>query len=569
MADTPVFDVLSSRLSADERRDLLERIKRSTSLSSEPLFPADAYPARLHADQASRLDSLGLVARLLLFFRRLVSGRKSEEILLADELAELAHGIESRHPGLVDYRRALLLEGMAAQLRILRDGARFFGEVLARSVDKDKGAFIALLASIELPEIHARLAAETDPFVRAMPGIGYAELRSSVLEAWEDILLSLTEEKRHAMYLDLRSLLFLRRLSGYLFDRLLGAFRPVPEGGPAATFKETRDLILELGNLLFSLATPPSIELLEALFVTSSHESLGESGFDAEASITADLAAGAEALQKIRAFNARVPLGTILRLVSGDPDHLPHDLPGGEDWLALFKTYWKERIEARLDEYRSESHYRELTAEIAEFVGPGEQVAFENISREGSENSPPLHYELALVFLEAFHRGPFLKVLNRPLKLILVDGDFYRKDNRIELTDAYDQLLRLHENLVGLDSRMSIDGDIGIAWRQANHEILSLNLKRRKLDTIRRGAEDEAERIIKDSAEAFKCLARIVKGVLKGEAGGRYDSLQNLAFMDGRANREFLRFLEKLRPIIDKALLPPTQLSGPGLWVVG
>jgi hypothetical protein len=434
--------------------------------------------------------------------------------------------------------------------------------VLARSVEKDKGAFIAFLASIEIPEIHARLLAETDPFERTSSHSTSAEIRATILESWEDILLSLTEDKRRAMYGDLRSLVFLKRLSGFLFDRLLGLFRPLPDGAPAAAFQDARELLLELGDLLVSVSDPPSSELLEALFVMAAREEWGDPAYDPEAALGKDLAMVAEALQGIRTFNARVPLGTILRLVAEDPEYLPRELPGSEDWFAIFKSFWKERIETRLEEYRTESRVRELAADISQFTGNAEPAGFPHLSSAGGEGFPPCRFEVALSFLEGFQTGPFTKEMNRPLKILLIEGDFYRKDNRIEFTDAYDELLRLHENLATLDARFSPDGEIGRAWNQASNEMLTIAFKRRKLDAIRRGAEDEAEALVRRVGETLHTLARVIKGILKGEAGGRYDSLQNLSTLDGRSNREFLRTLELVRARCDKALLLLSELSG-------
>ena len=93
-------------------------------------------------------------------------------------------------------------------------------------------------------------------------------------------------------------------------------------------------------------------------------------------------------------------------------------------------------------------------------------------------------------------------------------------------------------------------------------EMTSLPIKRRKLDGVRRGIEEEAETLIRAAGNAFVGMSRILQGVLKGEAGGRYDSLQNLSFLDGRSNREYLRSLETVRGICEKALLILAEVSG-------
>ncbi|MEI6388872.1 MAG: DUF5312 family protein [Spirochaetota bacterium] len=565
MPDPHVFDTLSSQLSSTERKELLGRIRSSAKLSMEPLFPSDSVLTQ-KTPQGENDEGFGFVSRFVYFFRKLFSGKSVEQLQTEDVLKRMVGELDSFRPGLIDWKRGLLLEGFAVQLRSLRDSSRWFADLFARSIEQDKGAFIACLVSIQLPDIHSRIVQETDPFTRTEDGIGTDATRTAVLAAWEDILRSMTDDRRRSIYTDLRSLMFLRNLSGFLFDRLLGHWKQQPGGGTAANFISTRELLLELGDLLYSIALPPSTELLEALFVTASQEAMIEPDYDAESAMAADFKAGAAALQGIRNFNSRVPIAVLLRLVAGDPGYVPRDLPGGEDWFVSFRTFWKERIEAKLEAYKIESRNRELAQEIKAFLGNREMPAFVNITRdgggEGGSEGPPLRYELPLALLEGFSQGPFSHEMNRPFKLLLLEGEFYRKDNRIEFTDAYNCLLRLHEQLQAFDAKLGSDGEHGRAWSQAHKDISSFQARRRKAETLRRAIEEEAEALLRDSATALITMTRVLQGVLKGEAGGRYDSLQNLSAIDGRANRDFLKSLDTTRATCETAIALLGELSG-------
>ncbi len=146
--------------------------------------------------------------------------------------------------------------------------------------------------------------------------------------------------------------------------------------------------------------------------------------------------------------------------------------------------------------------------------------------------------------------------------MVLVDGEFYRKDNRIEFTDAYDALLRLPDLLAALDAKMGPEGEIGSAWLAASREIGSSSAKRRKSRSLIRVAEEEAERLIEREGAALKTLVHIIRGFLKGEAGGRYDSLANLSYIDGKANKDFQRSLDRAKDRCEKALDLLAELSG-------
>jgi len=537
-------------------------------VSSEPLYPAQAAPG---ADASiSKAEELGILIRLVLFLRGLFSGKSREELIREDELKEIGKRIEQRYPGLIDRRRGLILAPVAEALRALRDSSRFFYDALDRSVERDKGAFYAFLASLELPDAHERLLEDSDPAAIAAAkaeiqgSVDELQVRAIALAAYEEIFSDLSEKGRRAMYQDLRSVLFLKRLSGFLFDRLIGAFREGagPSLQPAASFYDARELLLDLGDILFSMSEPPSTPLMEAIFFFADREELGKKKGEAAALLGAEMAKAGAALDRIRAFNSALPLRDILRLVSGDPEYLPRELPGGEDWLAIFRSFWRDRIEASLEAWRSEHRNKALVEEIAAFVGDPGPAGFAHISAKNEGEAPPVRIALALTFIDAFYRGPFQRELNRPLKLVLVDGEFYRKDNRIEYTDAYDTLLRIPELLSSLDARLGPEGELGSAWASANAEMGATAAKRRRLQTVARSAEEEAERIVKRVGSALKTMTMILQGFLKGEAGGRYDSLANLSYIDGKANKDFVRGLDKAKDRCERAFYFLAEISG-------
>jgi hypothetical protein len=566
MPQGSVFDRLVADLSLEERRDLLERLDRSVIVSDEPLYDK-IFAERAGAPSHIRnLSELGLLKRILLYLRRFFTGRDIDSLLVEDELKALARNVEAACPGIVDYRRGMLTSLLHEELKKLRDAARFFYDVLDRSFDRDKAEFFAFLGSVELPETHGRLLAETNPFAwaEAHPDAPESEVRQAVTSAYDEIFMAMPEERRKAMYQDLRCLLFLKRLSGFLFERLLSTFKPGagPAEGPAASFTEAADLLVELGDILFSLSRPPSISLMESLFCFAEQETLENPESDAEALIAADLGAAETAVARIRTFNRRVPFVDIVRLATEDPAHQPRELAAGEDWLVVYRGFWRSRIEAQLDELRSNRRYRRLAEEVAAFVGDAEPASFAHISREEGPGCPPIRQDLPLAFMDAFTRGSLAKEFNRPLKIVLVDGEFYRKENRIEFTDAYDLLGNTAETIAALDARLGPDGEIGLAWSRAKLEIAPVVIKRRKIQSIARSAEDEAERMIRNFAGALSTLVRVIRGILKGEAGGRYDSLANLSSLDGRANREFLRSLAAAKDRSEMALALLTELSG-------
>jgi hypothetical protein len=79
---------------------------------------------------------------------------------------------------------------------------------------------------------------------------------------------------------------------------------------------------------------------------------------------------------------------------------------------------------------------------------------------------------------------------------------------------------------------------------------------------VARGADEEAERIVRDSGVALAELVRVMGGILKGEAGGRYDSLANLSSLDGKANKEFIHSLSASKDRLEQTYRLLSEISG-------
>ncbi len=566
MGEQSVFDNLAGELSADERRDLLDRVRRSAGVSGEPLLMLDGLSFGKKDELEEKLARYSLLERVFLFLRRLFTGRDLETIIRDDDLRVMAKSVEERYAGLIDWRRNLLLEPFLEELHRLRDSARFFYDVLERSFDRDKASFFGFLASFELPETHADLLVRTNPktFLADHPEATDSELRQAVLRAYDEAFAGLPDDRRRKMYQDLRCLLFLKRLASFLFERCANLFKngTGPAERAAATFSEIREHLVELGDILFSLSAPPSVELVECLFAFAEHESLERLDENAETLLRSGLGKAEAALGRIRSFNSRVPFFDLIRLVTLDPDWRPQELPAAEDWLVVYRGFWKTRIERQLDELRAERKYQKLSEEMQSFIGEAEPVHFANITREEEKDSPPIRQDLSLAFIDAFARGAFARELNRPLKIVLMDGEFYRKENRIEYTDAYNTLLHCEERVQAFDARLGIDGDLGKAWIQSRREASPLPIRRRKIQSLARGADEEAEKIVRETGSALAEIVRIIRGILKGDAGGRYDSLANLSYIDGKANKEFLKSLAAAKIRVERALGLLSELSG-------
>jgi hypothetical protein len=73
-------------------------------------------------------------------------------------------------------------------------------------------------------------------------------------------------------------------------------------------------------------------------------------------------------------------------------------------------------------------------------------------------------------------------------------------------------------------------------------------------------ASEEAAEIIDRAGKAIKSLVAVLGGIIKGEAGGRYDSLVNLGSLAGR-NGSYLTVLKHVQEKLERALRLLTDIS--------
>jgi hypothetical protein len=141
----------------------------------------------------------------------------------------------------------------------------------------------------------------------------------------------------------------------------------------------------------------------------------------------------------------------------------------------------------------------------------------------------------------------FIDEINRPLKILLLDGLFYRNDNRIEFTDAYSIFVKISDTVKAYDRRLAPDGDIGILHAEAIREFSSVGVKQHKVLAAQQFAVYEADKIIQDLVYALRTCVNVLIGVLHPQQGSKYDSIQNFSLIEGRSNAAYIQTLERAK----------------------
>jgi hypothetical protein len=536
MTESATFNKMAATLPVDERHNLLERLKSQSVLSGRMLYGEDNEKSS-SVDIDTEYSKLPWYYHLWYFFLSFLKSREPLKIYEDNKVAMLGNKIEEKAPGLYDWHKGMLMPLFHRQLVKLKEAAHFFYSALDSSVNRDRGAFFAFLGSLEMPDVHKVLQNDANPIViaKAQPEMPETELRQAALKVMESAFATITEEKHNTMYFDARSLFCLKELSSFLYDRVLMAFSTDAEGNAeTCSAGIVRDLLITLNNILLSLKAVPPMTLLESLFIFILQERSGEQGFDINRESHLLLAKAEQSLAVIKEFNNQVPLSLILRCYTRNMALTPHELSGGEDWYVVYRDYWKKRVDSLYAEYLRDYRQNKLMESFSVFLKGKSLKILENTQSEMNSEGIPIKGAFALSFLYTFYSAVFMPDINLILRSILIEGDFQKKENRVEFAESYNNLIKLEDEIKKFEQDISRSGDYGKRYSQARQDVYSLSIRRRKIQIIIEEIEEEVKDILERVINASYTIINALNGILGRDGKGKYFPLTNLSKVAGK-----------------------------------
>jgi hypothetical protein len=556
MADSDKFSELASTLTVEERKGLLKNLAIRSNISKEPLYEGEAevQPSTVET-QYQELPWYHHIWLLLLSFFKGKSPVKVFEDAIVNKIGQ---EIEAKYLGYFDYKQNLLLPLFHKELTELRDSVRFFKDVFESSIQRDLGAFYAFLGSLEMPEVHKRLMEETLPLNLSTkhPEANSAAIKQIALGVMEDAFAAINENHRDAMYHNAHSLLCLKDMTFFLFDRVLYAFSADSAvAGMSCSASVVREQLSSLNNILFSIRNPPSIELLGSLFVFVLQERAGEVGFDIDEESEDLLAKAENSLITFREFNKAIPLTLILRFANRDAALTPVELSGGDDWFTIYREYWKQYIEGLCEQFEKIRRQRELLESFRTFLKSASLRTLEHAKSEANPNGLPIRRGYDLSFLLTFHAVVFLPDINKTLRPILIEGDFSKREYRTMFTESYNSLMKLSDDIKKFDLDIALTGEIGKQYALAQSD-MSLTSRRRKTQTIIEMANDSANFIVSEALAAIKSMLTVLQGIAKKDPDGKNEMLINISKFIGKSPTVMLNSAVSNTPAVPPAFTP-------------
>ncbi|MCL1814534.1 MAG: DUF5312 domain-containing protein [Treponema sp.] len=558
MEETGSFNRLVSELSIEERAQLLEKLTSQASMVSSIL-----YEELKDEDEPMADVSYPMLPWYYKFWFFIISffNAKPPVKLFEDHLMNrMFRNLDDASPGFYHPQKNMLLPKFHDELINLKEGSRFFYNALDLSFNQDKGGLMVFLGSLEMPEIHKQIAADTDPAVLTSryPEMNEVELRQRAVKTLEDALAGITEEERKRMYRSAKSLFCLKQLSSFLFDRLINTFiYDSSSQGNICPAASAEDQLSSLNNILCSLKVPPPISLLESLFIFVLMEKSDQPNLDVHNEMRKLLVKAETSLQAIRDFNLAVPLTRLLRCITRNPGYAPKNIGGGEDWYVVYRDRWKFRVEENFLSFTRTKRQRDIQNSLRYFFKGANLKMLDNMGSTQNPMGINVRGNFSLSFLQTFYSVIFMGEINKYLRPILIDGEFIRRENRTEFTESYNNLIKLDDIISRFDHAISPEGDYGKRYVQAKNDMSSLPIKRRKVQIVVEEAAHDAGQIIGETREALEGMFKILEGILKKNADEKYDTLSNFFFFAGRSTvfqeglNESIKQLKKTLQLLD------------------
>jgi hypothetical protein len=554
MEELSLFDHLVRELDTDERRALLVRMQ-----SALPSYPTELAPqAELeNFEPDAEMGQLGLFRRLIFGLSVFFTGRDRAHLLRELYLRRLGEKIRRYNPDLIDFRALRFLPGMLKELAGLAECARYLRGLLEGALGSQRRAFVAFLARDELRGFQVQVMHDTDPEMLwkrinvsekerkggQLPHAASAHesarraLREEMLGRYQRLVDSIPEDGKRRLYRDSAALNGLHSLATFDFDTLRAPFKQ-QKGSPARSCPLS-DLLPSLRALAESLSVidrPPSPQALYDLVVFSFREQLDEPNPELERRLRERLADSRKALEGIRRFHERVPLTTILRYVSGNPYYLPRVRGGGEDWFLLYQELWRRRVHQAYLDFVDGRRREELKERCRALLAIPSLREPENYHSNKFGTDTPVRHSMSLALVQQFYAS--FAHLQRPLRLIYLNGEFFREENRREFRDAFHFFDTVGGKIGALEVRLGPSGDLRAAIQAFKDAQLTPRLQSVKIREVLIRADIDARAVAEEALLQLRNMAGLLRGILKGRPGDRFDSIANLTSLGGRENRE-------------------------------
>ena len=136
-----------------------------------------------------------------------------------------------------------------------------------------------------------------------------------------------------------------------------------------------------------------------------------------------------------------------------------------------------------------------------------------------------------------------------------MEGNFYRRENLAEYTNAFTVLEKQSSCIATFEFHLSAEGEIGAAFLRLKEKMIASLKSKATLESLMKNIESEAKQIIASSQGAFNTLLALLNGFIEGNKNNVYAPLLNWLIIQGNNNADFRKQVEKVRNLLQRVTL--------------
>lgn len=536
-------------LTPAERAAMLEKVQAIVNPESQSLVSVEMQGPKIVPDIELQLKNESFFTRIWLMIKSVFTNTDIKTLYNAQIILKKGHDIEKKEPGLIDITRRVFLKGFLDQIEQLSKCAEFF-ENGVEVYDADQGGFDVFLSSLIAPEVNDKIAEEVNPLNLPFSREVTSELRLSMVRNLESIVQGMPSIKRAALYGAVCNTEWIRQFVHLPFKRILSAFTE-ENGQLICPFDSVKNEISQFAKVLCHGKTIQS-EVLEAFFVLSFNMMEANKDTFSER-MSKYMEEAASNIAMIKMFITTVPMRALGALVWFDAFWVPEKPEGSEDWFVKYKSAWRRNFDKQWDQW----------------IADRKKHLAEDVMRQtfGFKHLPvlpcrPWHkilggvsfmYDYVLGFISTFYDDIYPDYA-KLLKILMVEGVFYQKENLIELTDVCAELDRQRAAINKFKASIAPEGEAGIMFENLMQENMLNPKDKAKLDSLMKSLETDAALILAQWCASSRSVELILKGIITGARNSRYDTLSNLSSIQGQYNEKFRHKLDEMQLGFERAL---------------
>lgn len=529
------FDKLAIGISPSERIALLKKLEDSLNPEEqsieEPLTKDNAT-----IDLKTKLKTESFLLRFWLKLKSLFSTFDMQYLYNEHIIKARAKNIERNIPDILNYKKGYLLTTFFHRLRELKTVAEYFKPGVAL-YEEDPGRFYVFLGSILVPDVAIRMEKEVSPYTIPFDQELTPDMRTSLIRKMDEVLQEIPQADRGRIYIAVRSIEWLRQFVRMPFEKCLSKFISLVPNEFSCSIDTVANDLAQFSRVL-SNGKRVETEVLEAMYVFIAQKQITEEQIDVDEKTTEFVKKSLEQVAIIRRFINEIPIRQLASIAYRRSEWSPSSPEGAEDWFVKYKNYWRKLFDNKWESWLRDKKKLQTQQVISEFLGVSGFPTMKNQPWKDSWEDLKLPHDLSFAFLTSYYERIFPKY-NNVLKTLLMEGDFIQKDNRIEFTDAVNELNHQRQCVESLNNRLAPEGEIGQAFEKIISECFKSIQGKSRIDSLMLSIDSEVSIILKQFRVATESIHLVLNGILSDNRDSKYASLANLASIQGKDNAKF------------------------------